>query len=276
MTDILQLSHHSYFISEESPITVERRHYQPPFPLHRHDFNEIVIISAGNGIHFWNDEIHPITTGNVLYIESGDKHKYGEVDKLKLDNILYRPEKLSLFPIMKNYIPHNNEKKSLRINQETLAQLQSLISQLEIESKKTNKSSMHLSEAIFLQILILICRTQQQENKAYSDISKLESLFSALNQSISQEFYLADFCRQHQLAVSSVRRIFKQQTNMTIAQYLQKLRLCRAATLLRNTSESVANIAIRCGYSDSNYFSSVFGKTFSCTPTEYRSRFIKK
>jgi len=53
---------------------------------------------------------------------------------------------------------------------------------------------------------------------------------------------------------------------------LQKLRLKKAAELLRTTSLPIIRIAADTGFCDQNYFSVCFKKAFSVSPKEYRKR----
>ncbi len=56
------------------------------------------------------------------------------------------------------------------------------------------------------------------------------------------------------MSARSLQRLFKSKTGMTVMEYLQQLRLCQAALLLRSTSLSISEVAGQCGYEDSNYF----------------------
>mgnify|MGYP001421948176 CR=1 FL=1 len=63
-----------------------------------------------------------------------------------------------------------------------------------------------------------------------------------------------------------MRRIFQ----MTAGQLIQKTRMEYAVRLLRNTDQSIADIALECGYSDQSAFTRQFRQTVGLSPTEYR------
>lgn len=71
---------------------------------------------------------------------------------------------------------------------------------------------------------------------------------------------------------SSLNRKMKRITNVTPAEFVKRLRLQRAATLLETTDRAVNTIAFDCGFSDQNYFGKCFKKHTGFTPTEYRKR----
>ena len=52
--------------------------------------------------------------------------------------------------------------------------------------------------------------------------------------------------------------------------YFNRLRLEKAARLLKDTDRSVSNIAYDCGFDDAAYFSNMFKKFYRVTPMQYR------
>lgn len=71
---------------------------------------------------------------------------------------------------------------------------------------------------------------------------------------------------------SHFRYSFKAMHNMSPARYIQQQRICLAKTLLRNTNDSLTDIAESIGYSGIYYFSEAFKKEVGCAPSEYRKR----
>jgi AraC-like DNA-binding protein len=64
-------------------------------------------------------------------------------------------------------------------------------------------------------------------------------------------------------------RIFSQEAGMTIPQYLRKLRMERAAELLREGAHNVTEAALEVGYSSLSHFSQAFCQTMGCCPGLY-------
>jgi AraC family L-rhamnose operon transcriptional activator RhaR len=62
--DLLNAKRSDYFTSAAHPVAVEHRCPQDIFPLHRHDFGEIVIVWRSNGLHL--NGLRRITYGDVL------------------------------------------------------------------------------------------------------------------------------------------------------------------------------------------------------------------
>ncbi|MGE3309448.1 MAG: helix-turn-helix transcriptional regulator [Limisphaerales bacterium] len=64
-------------------------------------------------------------------------------------------------------------------------------------------------------------------------------------------------------------RLFSQGTGMTIQQYLRRIRLERAAELLRTGKCNVTEAAMEVGYSSLSHFSTSFRELFGCCPGLY-------
>ena len=63
---------------------------------------------------------------------------------------------------------------------------------------------------------------------------------------------------------------FHKERGMTVTDYINRIRVNRAANLLRKTSLSIQQVAEQCGFSDGNYFTRIFRKLEEVTPNEYR------
>ncbi|MBL9171299.1 MAG: helix-turn-helix transcriptional regulator [Verrucomicrobiales bacterium] len=61
-------------------------------------------------------------------------------------------------------------------------------------------------------------------------------------------------------------RTFSRETGMTIPQYLRKLRMEKAAELLKSGKYNVTEAALEVGYNSLSHFSHTFHQTFGCCP----------
>lgn len=78
---------------------------------------------------------------------------------------------------------------------------------------------------------------------------------------------LAEIVHLHPQYVS---RLFKQQTNYSLSEYIISERLEKSKKLLLQTEYTITEIAGHCGFSDSNYFTRVFKKHEGVPPSEFR------
>lgn len=67
-----------------------------------------------------------------------------------------------------------------------------------------------------------------------------------------------------------LRQLFKQESGRTFTEFLTEKRMLHAKMLLGNPRVRIGDVAERCGYADSRYFSSCFKKFWQMTPSEYQ------
>ena len=69
--------------------------------------------------------------------------------------------------------------------------------------------------------------------------------------------------------------LFKNQTNMTFSQYLNKMRITESKKLLETTGDSIIDISLAVGFNNHNHFSATFKKLTGMTPTAYKNQLKK-
>lgn len=72
------------------------------------------------------------------------------------------------------------------------------------------------------------------------------------------------------LSAFYVSRIFKESQNMTVMDYVTKVKLDEAKKMLSNPRYKIEEIALNLGYNDGSYFSKVFRRNEGMTPTQFR------
>lgn len=108
---------------------------------------------------------------------------------------------------------------------------------------------------------------------SFSSAAASESVKAAMKimmAKYAEDFSVDEIAKQLGLSRSRLFASFKSETGMTPKHYLQRLRVEKAAKLLKQRELSVTEIALRCGFSSSQYFNAVFRKYYRCTPTTYR------
>ena len=81
---------------------------------------------------------------------------------------------------------------------------------------------------------------------------------------------LDEVASQVNLSSSHFSMVFSQEACQTFKEYLTEIRIKKAKEMLRTTSLSSNDISYQVGYNDPHYFSYVFKKNTSFSPTEFR------
>ena len=75
------------------------------------------------------------------------------------------------------------------------------------------------------------------------------------------------------MSLRAFERQFRAAFHLTPQRFLRKLRLRLASRALMYTDESLAEIALKCGFADQSHFSREFRRQFGHTPREYRENY---
>ncbi|BDH44123.1 HTH-type transcriptional activator RhaR [Salmonella enterica subsp. enterica serovar Choleraesuis] len=271
---ILTLQKKDFFESPGQPVVVADRLPQQVFADHRHDFYELVLVWRGNGLHILNGHPWRITRGDLFYIRPEDRHSYTSVDNLVLQNILYCPERLTLNYPLEDLIPDSRLRGHWRLSQAGMTPVRQIIQQLSHETMATDALSCRMAETLFLQLLLTLKRHryQSESGSAQPDETGVERLIGIIAAQMDKPLELAEFCHQQGCSERKLRQSFRQQTGMSISHYQRQIRICRAQYLLHNSTLRISEVAMHCGFEDSNYFSVVFARETGMAPLQWRQQ----
>lgn len=101
---------------------------------------------------------------------------------------------------------------------------------------------------------------------------RIRQAVDLLAERLHEPLSLAILAKECGLSVSRLAHLFRAQIGMAPQQYLEELRLQRAAQLLRATSMRISEIATEAGYASAFYFSARFRRKFGMAPSEYRQK----
>ncbi|MCL2035457.1 MAG: response regulator [Oscillospiraceae bacterium] len=105
----------------------------------------------------------------------------------------------------------------------------------------------------------------------YSDIIAKAKEYIQKNFS-EQGLSLHSVAKEVNVSPNHFSTIFSQETGETFINYVTRIRLAHAKTLLEMTGMRTADIAYDVGYNDTHYFSYVFKKNLGVTPREFRGK----
>jgi AraC-like DNA-binding protein len=275
---LLKLMARDFFRGESQLVVVEPRTPQPLFPLHEHDFHEIVIVASGSGWHLLNDEPHLLSCGEVFYLQPQDRHAFAEVHDLYLTNLLYQPGARWLHPDrVRPYLPptgdETSERRYWQISDDVVDSLKPLLAALSRECREPDPGGDLMAESLFAQLLVTLWRDRfATDGEHFSPSGRLAQVLRYLRHNCTRAVDLDEVAHRFGYSPRNFRRLFREATATTPHGYLVKLRVGHAMRALRATDDSVTDIALSSGFNDSNHFSYAFHKLIGTTPKSYRQR----
>ena len=117
----------------------------------------------------------------------------------------------------------------------------------------------------------ILCELQQEDNENSEDYNKIKSACEYIhNHYDNTELSVIDLANKCFLSDTYFRKIFIKVYGTTPLAYINSLRLERAKALLSELNSSIEQVALKSGFSDVKYFSTVFKKSFGIPPSRYR------
>lgn len=115
---------------------------------------------------------------------------------------------------------------------------------------------------------------RQSTSQQAVDDADLRRTLEYLRSRFREDLTFGGVCRELRLNRRSLERKFAAFLRETPAQYLARIRLDAARTLLVDTNLPAAIIADRCGFGTPERFSTNFREAFGISPIRYRRRFL--
>ena len=113
-----------------------------------------------------------------------------------------------------------------------------------------------------------------QSRRPVNDHSIVMQVTQFLNENIDKDFSHDVLAAKYRIHPGYLSRLFKQDMGETLSEYLLRIKIERAAALLKEGRHKIGDIAGMVGYSGSSYFSIAFKKFTGCSPREYSQRVL--
>lgn len=255
------------------------------YPLHCHDYDELVVVVGGRGRHIVGSERYEIFAGHVFVINAMVPHGFENADALDLFNIVYSEDYLierfpdlvdlpgykALFYLHPKMIPSLRFSRKLFLPPKNFAEI---IAQLrKMESAWKSKSPGYRTQMVSCLVSVMVelsqiyCLGIDFSPEVTSGVARVIShIQNEFRDSVNLERLAAIAC----MSPRTLDRQFKSIMGVTPIEYVNKVRVERSLSLLRDPGRPIADIAGAAGFQDSNYFTRRFRRHFGMSPREYQ------
>lgn len=93
-----------------------------------------------------------------------------------------------------------------------------------------------------------------------------------MKQNLNNNLAVEQISKECGLSVSTLKRIFKEETGSGIIEYFNDLKISKAIELIENSSLNISQISEQLGYSSPFYFSRLFKQKLGVSPLEYSKK----
>jgi len=273
------------FPERRFPLAVIEQQRHAPTTIHHHEFQELVVILAGQGRHITDRETHLIAAGDVFMIGRTEAHAYADTRDLSLVNILFDLRRLhipladvggisgyqALFRVEPKLRRHAPLQGRLRLTADELANAARIITRLRTELARRHPGYRFAACAGLMELILFLSRCYSRDQTPESNaILRIGHLLSHIEKHFAEPLRVPQLARMARLSESSLLRAFRTVLGTTPLDHVIRVRIAKASELLRHDDIRITEAAFQCGFQDSNYFARQFRKVTGRTPRQFR------
>ena len=255
------------------------------FPLHYHDEYELNLILNASGAkrvvggHIEvNDDLELVLVGpNVYHAWFTHQCQSKSITEVTIqfhkdlfDDKFLRRNQLSF---VKNMMERSQ--RGILFSQETVTAVKDRLHSL-------NKKNGFDSVLELLSILHDLSISRNMKTLSDSSFSneqfhynsrRIEKVFEYMNSHYNMQITLAEVAKIANMPEASFSRFIKKRTGKTFIDSLNEIRLGHASRMLIDTTNTVAEIAYKCGFNNISNFNRIFKRKKFCIPKDFRETY---
>lgn len=248
----------------------KRGYYSPLQPDHSHNFFEIFYLLAGECRFLLKDSVYQLGKGDLVFIAPGELHHsmYPDGDTCEMVMVYFKKEHMVMSDL--------SDPRSFMGSVPALYQeeFQGLLSKMLSEASRIDEYSPSFMQCYLAEVLLLLMRHSVMNEKEPELLNARDADILLATKYIYNNFKkpltLEEVSAVASFSPTYFSRKFKQITGMGFKEYLNYVRLKHAQAALLTTNNTITDIALECGFNDSNYFKDLFKKVYGKSPREYR------
>lgn len=240
---------------------------------HRHNFYLLVLFTNGSGIHEVDFDKYAIKSGSLFVLQPGQMHNWSLSDDIEGYIVFYSQEIYNL---------HFGNKKiedypfyqSVRNNPEIIfekKELDSILPYFELMIKDKENASILVNLLDCIHIEIAKKYVVENSHTIHSYNHKIQQFESILEQFYKIEKSPSFYAFKMNITLKHLNRICKDILNKTVTELITSRVILEIKRLLINPKKSINQIADEMGFENYSYFTKLFKKHTSFTPSEFRT-----
>ena len=253
-------------------ITVRPHTRFAAFPMHTHNYVEIMYMCSGQTIHQIEGR-PPLTlrTGELLFLNQHASHaveRAGEEDVGV--NFIVLPQFFDVALNLSGLRQSGGEMSCLHFRVAEAPTVQNLVENLVWSLVHPQPNARRINQATMGLLLLQLLNYTEDLEEASGNGAVLAAL-----REIEENYRTADLTRlaaELHVSLPYLSAAVHRATGRTFKELLLEKRLSKAAQLLRETRLTTQDIILAVGYENTSYFYRVFRARFGVTPKDYRKK----
>lgn len=242
----------SYFYFETADNQVKFKN-----PMHYHKNYEVYYLKDGVCRYFIDRKSYKLTSGDIVVIPPGIIH-----------NTVYESDTHTrmLLSCSEDYIPPSVLKNISKLvyfghTPETLKQIDSTYAKIQKACTEPDEFSEDLIRCYVMSLFLTMARASYDTCEVKTGNPFIEQAVYYIRNNYMKKLTLSETASYCAVSAEHLSRVFKKETGFGFNEYLNIYRLKKAESLLKSGDvKSISEVAFRCGFNDSNYFSKAYKK----------------
>lgn len=254
---------------------------QASYP-HRHDFYEVLYVTAGEGIHYIDSNAYPIESNTLYFISPGQVHYWETTVPIEGNILVFTDDFLMLAPAdymvlgELSFFHTVEESPTLQLNETDHLQISSLFQTI---AKEFDTHDFRAASVLRAYLHILLVQIQRicaiREVTKGGDQSKVaQRLTRQFKQLITRQVVsgqsVPNFADQLNVSVTHLNKTIKATTGRTPGQLIRQEVVLEAKRLFQHTSLTSTEVGYRLGFNDPSYFGRFFKREAGTSPGKFR------
>lgn len=241
-------------------------------PYHWHEHLEILYVLNGECDFFCGRKSFKIKKSDIIIVNGNELHHFENdiTSPIEYYCIMINPDFFSDIKFENTIFISDigNDKCAERYIKEAVFE----------QSRAADGYDLKIKALISLLIVHLMrnYKITDMSNSAYDTytekLRKLNAVLNFIDNNYAEKISAKELSELAYMSEGYFHHYFKKVVGLTLTDYINNLRIKKAANMIKNTNASITEIALSSGYSDINYFSRVFKKIMKLTPTEYKNK----
>ncbi|MBQ6706674.1 MAG: AraC family transcriptional regulator [Clostridia bacterium] len=244
--------------------------------MHYHDSYEIYYLLSGKRRYFINHKIFDLIPGDIILIPKNVIHNVlnspGTEEGEYHERYLVTPHEEQI----PENLRHCFQQNFYRLPPSISAHIKEEIQEMEKNFALNDEYTLQAYNAHLVNMLILLSRFGNSTASHEPELSHMSYIMQEAASYIDRNFHrnltLSELAEKYSYSKEYFSGEFKKSTGRGFAEYLNHVRIVHALELLGDKSLHISDISAKCGFNDSNYFSSVFKKALGISPLQYRQK----
>lgn len=253
-------------------------------PCHWHSDIECIYVLEGSMTYYVNDITHQVSAGEGIFVNANrlhfcqcqpDQDCYYMVLLISPSCLVPNPRMESAFinPVIFENAADVVVMKSDNWHQEALQLIQDIFNAMQQDEEAHALSVMQNIYALW-NLFYQEVRSKHQTGKSSAKMDSLKEMITYIQLHYHEKLSLADIAGSGMMCESKCCSLFKATLHQSPMAYLTAYRIRVSLAQLTNTSNSITDIALSCGFNSGSYYTETFQKLMKMTPKDYRKQSI--